>query len=65
MRCTMDIYLNVDVSQMLYARVQVNHSRVMTEIAKVSSYLVIYLIIVHIVNVIILIPIHVSLQRQI
>lgn len=66
MRCAItDIYLNVNISQMLHARMQMNHSRMMTEIAKISSYLVVHLVIVHTVNVIILIPIYVSLQRQI
>jgi len=61
----MDIYLNVDISQMLHARMQMNHSRMMAEIAKVSSYLMIHFVVVHIVNVIILIPIYISLQRRI
>jgi len=66
MQCAiMYIYLNVDIGQMLYARMQMNHSRMMAEIAKVSSYLMIHFVVVHIVNVIILISIYISLQRRI
>jgi len=65
MQCAiMYIYFNVDISQMLYARMQMNHSRMMAEIAKVSSYLMIHFVVVHI-NVIILISIYISLQRRI
>lgn len=50
---------------MLHARMQMNHSRVMAETAKISSYLVVHFVIVHIVNVIILIPIYIPLQSLI
>lgn len=59
-----DIYLDIDtyiVTQMLHAGMQMNHSRMMTQIAEISSYLVVHFIIVYIVNVIILIPIYIPL----
>jgi len=48
---------------MLHAGVQMNHSRMMAQIAEVSSYLVIHLVVVQVVDVIILIPIYISLQK--
>lgn len=62
----MDIYLDIDtyiITQMLHAGMQMNHARMMTKIAEISSYLVLHFIVMHIVNMIILIPIYISLQR--
>lgn len=62
----MDIYLDIDtyiVTQMLHAGMQMNHSRMMTQITEISSHLVLHFIVMHIVNMIILIPIYIPLQR--